>query len=100
MFRFERSATVKTAAEIPAAVQFAVQVTSYLNKRHSLNMSFGVELFGGTRLHWYFDTESLDKPVQLMRTLLEDREYSHMLDKSKSIWIDGGTKDTIVSLIA
>ena len=46
MFRFERKGMVKGAADVPAAVKFATEVTSYLNKRHSLNMKFGVELFG------------------------------------------------------
>ena len=39
MFRFERKGTVKTAADVPAAVKFAAEVTAYLNKQHSLNIS-------------------------------------------------------------
>jgi hypothetical protein len=98
MFRFERSAVAKNPADIPAAVQFATEVTSYVNKRHSLNMKFGVELFGASRVHWYFDAESLDKMNQLNTTLLQDREYSEMLNKARALWTEGGLKDTIVSL--
>jgi hypothetical protein len=100
MFRFIRIATTKSAAEIPAAMQFAAKVTSYLNRQHSLNMRFGVELFGAPSVHWYFDTESLDKSVQVAAALLQDREYCEMLDKSKALWTDGSLKDTIVSLAA
>ena len=46
MFRFERTAVVKHAAEVPAAVQFANDVTTYLNRQYKLDMKFGVELFG------------------------------------------------------
>jgi hypothetical protein len=46
MFRFERTATVRHGAEIPAAVKFAAEITEYLNKRHGLNLKYGVELFG------------------------------------------------------
>jgi len=69
MFRFERRAAVKHVADMPAAVQFAAEVTSYLNKRHSLNMKVGVELFGTGSIHWYYDLDSLDKSVQLNATL-------------------------------
>ena len=69
MFRFERTVSVKHAAEVPAAVQFASEVTTYLNKRHDLNMKFGVELFGEPRIHWYYDFESLDDSAKLDATL-------------------------------
>jgi len=73
MFRFERRAA-STRGRHAAAVQFAAEVSSYLNKRHSLNMKVGVELFGTGTIHWYYDLESLDKSVQLNATLLQDRE--------------------------
>jgi hypothetical protein len=99
MFYFERRITVKTVADMPAAVQFAIAVTSYLNKRHSLKMKTGVELFGHANLCWYFDTESLDKLTQLNATLMQDREYIQMLDRVKGLWVEGSVKDTIVTLL-
>jgi hypothetical protein len=99
MFRFERKGTVKSAADIPAAVKFATDVTSYLNKHHSLNMKFGVEMFGKARIHWYYEVESLDKAVQLNAALLQDREYAEMLNKAHGLWVEGGIKDTLVSLV-
>jgi hypothetical protein len=98
MFRFERCATVRNAADIPAAVQFASEVTAYVNKQHSLNMKFGVEIFGSPSVHWYFDGESLDKMTQVNASLLKDRDYLGMLDKVKGIWLNGSLKDTIVGL--
>ena len=100
MFRFERCATVKTASELPAAAQFAAEVTTYLNKRHSLNMKFGVEIFGDPRIHWYFDAESLDKMSQVATALMKDGDYLEMLAKVRSIWVEGTLKDTVVSLAA
>jgi len=98
MFRFERCATVRNAADIPPAVQFATEVTAYVNKRYSLNMKFGVEIFGTPCVHWYFDDESLDRMSQVNATMLKDRDYLGMLDKVKSLWLDGSLKDTIVGL--
>lgn len=100
MYHFTRTATVKNAADMPAAVQFAAEATSYLNKHHSVNMRFGVELFGAPSIHWYFDIESLDKANQLNATLLQDREYSAILNKGRALWADGGLKDTVVSQVA
>jgi hypothetical protein len=51
MFRFTRTATTKNGAGMPAAIQFGTQVCEYLNKTYSLNVTFGVELFGGATCH-------------------------------------------------
>ena len=98
MFRFERTAVVKTAAEVPAAVKFANDVTVYLNQRYNLDMKFGVELFGEPRIHWYYDLESLDDSVKLNSTLLEDADYEKILKKSEDLWVNQGMHDTIVRL--
>ena len=98
MFRFERTATVKHAAEIPAAAKFAADVTSYLNKRHDLNMKFGVELFGAPKIHWYYDLQSLDDSAKLNEVLLKDPDYEKMLRDSEELWIDESLHDTIVRL--
>lgn len=98
MFRFERTAAVKHAAEVPAAVKFAAEVTSYLNKRHDLNMKFGVELFGSPRIHWYYDLDSLDESAKLDATLLKDSDYEQMLKKNEDLWVDQSMHDTIVRL--
>jgi len=98
MFRFERTATVRHAAEIPAAVQFAAEVTSYLKKHHDLDMRFGVELFGSPRIHWYYDLDSLDESAKLDAKLLKDVDYEKMLKKTEDLWVDQSMHDTIVRL--
>ena len=98
MFRFERTAIVKQAAEVPAAVKFANDVTVFLNKRYNLEMKYGVELFGEPRIHWYYDLESLDESVKLNASLLDDAYYEKILKKSEDLWVDQGMHDTIVRL--
>jgi hypothetical protein len=100
MFRFERIATIKTAADMPAALQYGTEITSYVNKRYSLNLKFGARLFAEPSLHWYFDVDSLDKGSQLSATLLQDQEYVELLKKNRAIWVEGSLKDTIVTLVA
>lgn len=98
MFRFERRVEVKHAAEVPAALKFANEVTAYLNKRHDLGMKFGVEMFGEPTIHWYYDFESLDDSAKLNAALLKDGEYEKMLKNSEDLWIEQSTHDTVVSL--
>jgi len=57
-------------------------------------------LFGEASLHWYFDIDSLDKASQLNATFMQDHEYVEMLKKYRALWVDGGVKDFIVTLVA
>lgn len=97
MFRFMRTATAKNAATLVPALQFAAEVSSYLNRRYSLNVKFGTELFGAPRIHWQFETDSLDKLQQLNVKLLQDREYLGMIEKYKDSWVDGSLQDTVLA---
>jgi hypothetical protein len=100
MFRFERTGMVKHAADMPAALQNAAEITSYVNKRYALNSKFGVELYGKGTIHFYFDTESLDKPEHLNSQLMKDREYVELLNKASSLWVEGSLTDSVVRLLA
>ncbi len=98
MYRFIRTATVKNAALLPAALAFASQVTAHINASYSLKMRFGAEQFGGATIHWHFDAESLDQMQQLNNSLMEDRDYLALLDKYKETWLDGSLQDTLIRL--
>jgi hypothetical protein len=97
MYRFIRAATAKTGAAAPAAFQFAAEVTSYLNKRYSLNMKFGHVMFGEPTIHWHFEVESLDKLRGLNEKLMQDSEYLGILEKFKDAWLEGSLKDTVIA---
>ncbi len=97
MFRFIRTATVRYAASVPAALKFAADVTAYVNKHHDMGMKFGAELYGSPKIHWHFDVDSLDKMQQFNAKLMADREYLALLDKFKEAWVEGSVKDTLVA---
>jgi len=96
MYRFTRTATARNAAVVPAGIQFATEVTAYLNKKYDLKLRFGIELFGGSTIHWQFETDSLDKITALNAKLLQDPEYIAILQKEKEVWADGSLRDCIV----
>src|SRR5690349_6755680 len=99
MYRFIRTATVKNAAYLPSALAFASQVSAHLNSRYGVSMRFGAEQFGGAKVHWHFESDSLDKMQQLNEKLMEDREYAALLQKVQDIWAEGSMHDSLVRLV-
>jgi hypothetical protein len=99
MYRFERKITVKSVADMPAAMQFATDVTNHLNKRYDLHMRFGAENFDKIRVHWFYDFDSADKSAALGQALLQDHEYNSMLNKARGLWLEGSLEDTFVNLV-
>lgn len=99
MYRFTRTVTLKTAANTPAALKWAGEATAYLNKAYALNMKFGIEIFGAGKIHWCFDTDSLDKITAINGKMLQDGEYIGLLEKGRGLWLDGALKDTVVAIV-
>jgi hypothetical protein len=99
MYRFIRTVRTKTQANVAPALQWAGEVTTYINKTYSLGLKFGSELFGKGRIHWHFDTDSLDKITAVNAKMMQDREYLGLLEKAKALWLEGSNKDTIVLII-
>jgi len=96
MYRFTRVVTTKTVHDLAPGVQFATEVIAYVNKTYSLKMKYGVEVFGGTKIHFTWDADSLDKIMEINAKVAQDREYLGMLGKNKHLWLEGSVKDTLV----
>lgn len=99
MYRFIRSAAVKSAVDMPGALQFCNEVTSHINKTYNMSMKTGAQMFGNTRVYWFFDMNSLEEMAQLNAKLMQDRPYWEILAKAKDLWVEGSLKDTVVTMI-
>ncbi len=99
MYRFVRTVRPRTAANLAPALAWAAEVTAYVNRTYALNLKFGGELFGKGRIHWHFDTDSLDKISAVNAKMLQDREYQALLEKGKALWLEGSFKDGIVAML-
>ena len=99
MYRMIRTATVRTASKSAAAMQCAGEITAYLNKTYSLNMKFGMEIFGAGKIHWHLETDSLDKITAINAKVMQDPEYQALLEKGKDLWLEGSLKDTLVAIV-
>jgi hypothetical protein len=100
MYRFTRTAMPRTASHVPAALQMSAEVTAHMNRTYGVNMKAGIELFGRGRLHWHYEAETLDRISEVNRKLMGDTAYWALLEKYKSIWLEGSMKDTVISLTA
>ena len=99
MYRFIRTARPMTVAELAPAMQWAGEVTAYVNKTYAINLKYGVDLFGKGRIHWHFDADSLDKITGMNARMMQDRDYQGLLAKGKSLWLEGSYEDTIVAIV-
>ncbi len=98
MYRFIRSARIVSSTRMPAALQFAVEVTDYLNKQYSLDMKIGVGTLGHPIIQWHFDLDSADELATLNNKLSEDLEYLALVEKYKYSWFAKSMEDTLVNV--
>ena len=99
MYRFTRTILVKHAADIPLALKFALEVTGYLKKTYDIKMSTGAELYGETRVHWFYDFDTLDGSSQLNAKLGQDAQYLAMIAKAKDLLVEGSNQDKVVRIL-
>jgi len=97
MYRFIRSARIGNAAHMRAALQFATEVTAYLNKQCALNMKLGVGTFDQPIIQWHFELASADDLAALNEKLMADREYLALVEKYKDAWFARSMNDTLVT---
>jgi hypothetical protein len=63
-------------------------------------MKFGIEIFGAGKIHWYFDTASLDKIVAINAKMMQDHEFTGLLERAKGLWFEGDLEDTVLAQLS
>ena len=97
MYRFMRTATVKNASALVSGLKFAAEVSAHFDKKYSMDMKHGVEIFGKHTIYWHFESNSVDMMIELNAKLMQDKEYQALLEKYKDVWVEGSLKDTLVA---
>lgn len=98
MFRYSRTITVRNGASFVPALQAAIEIASYVNEVYGLKMKVGSEMFGGLKLHWFNDTDSLDAMPQFAAKVVQDKVYGELLEKLKPHVVDGSVRDRVVQV--
>jgi hypothetical protein len=100
MYRITRTAELKTASYMPKAIGFSKELVDYVNNTYpGFELSMGVEMFGAGRIHWWWQTDSLDTLQEANAKLLGDQKYWGMLETANEFWVEGSLQDTIAMVV-
>jgi hypothetical protein len=99
MFRFTRSVTLKDTGRTPMAIENSMKIVSHLKENYDLELHHGVELFGNAKLHWWFDTKSLDDITEINSKLMTDKKYLGIVREVSEHYIEGSLHDTIIKTL-
>ena len=98
MYRFVRTMTISVPSQIPAAMQFAAETTSYVNRTYGVNWKFGAQVYAEPVIHWHLDFENMDKFRDVVDRMYKDPEYWNVLQKGKGIFVEGSMKDALIRM--
>ena len=99
MFRFTRTVVLKDSSVTPKAMEVSMKIKSILKEKYDLELGHGVELFGSPRIHWWFETPSLDAVTEINAKLMGDKDYMGLVSENSPLWVEGSLQDTIVKVM-
>jgi hypothetical protein len=99
MIRFTRQLTLKNSTFVPKAMGWATEFNGWMNEKYEMDLKFGLEMFGGLTVTWYFDAENLGDIEAINQKILMDQDYWGWVEKSDGFWVDGSLKDTVVNVM-
>lgn len=99
MYRYSRAVTIKNGASMQPAMQIGADITAHMNRVYGLKMMMGTQLFSKLKIHWVFDTDSLDGMMLLSSKLAQDASYWEMMGKLKPLVLEGSVKEKVIALV-
>ena len=99
MVRFTRSGRI-VRGKFPQAMQFAKEITEFVNNKYKIQMSVYMDSFGevGT-IRWFADYADLAALEKVGNQLLVDQEYWQKINQSAELFIQGSVFDTVMRSI-
>jgi hypothetical protein len=79
------------------AMQFAAEVTSYINENWGISIIWGMEV-GGTygKVHWFANYTDMAQMEETLDRTMSDEGYRKLLADSAGLFVVGETTDTLV----
>jgi uncharacterized alpha/beta hydrolase family protein len=99
MVRWTRSAQIVMGKYLQA-VQWAKEITEFLNKKYKIQVSVYMDSFGevGT-IRWFVDYADFAAFEKLGNQLLADQEYFQKVNQATDLLIAGSVFDTVMRAI-
>jgi len=99
MIRWMRSGQV-AHPKYPQAMQWAKEITEFVNKKYRIQTSVYFETFGkvGT-IRWFTDHADFAAYEKVRNQYLADQEYWQIVNRSAELFIQGSFFDTVMQSI-
>jgi hypothetical protein len=94
--RLNRTAVVERG-KANEAMQFAAEVSSYIEDNWGIPMTWGMEI-GGTygKVHWFADYVDMAQMEQNLGHTMTDEGYQQLMAKATDLFVVGKTTDTLI----
>ena len=88
------------SGKFPQAMQWAKEITEFLNKKYKTQSSVYLDIFGewGT-IRWFADYADLAAFEKFKNQALVDQEYMKKLSQGADLFIQGSAFDTVMQTI-
>ena len=98
MVRWTRSTRIAPGKN-PQAIQWAKEMTEFINKKYSGHLSVYMDCFGevGT-LRWFEDLENLAAVEKRTQQLMADQEFLQRVNQVPTLF-QGGAFDTVMAAL-
>jgi hypothetical protein len=84
--------------KVPQAIQWAKELTEWLNKKYGGHLSVYMDCFGEyATIRWFRDYESLADLEKAVEKIITDKEYWQWAGKATDLFIEGSFTDTAMA---
>jgi len=100
MIRWTRSLRIASGKNFPQAMQWAKEITEFLNKKHKIQLSVYLDSFGeiGT-IRWFGDYADLATMEKVGNEINTDQEYWQKVIQAADLFIQESVYDTVMRAI-
>jgi len=98
MFRFQRTGRVKNAQFFIEAVQWAKEITEYINTKYpQVSLQVYTEVFSDIHtIYWHADYKDLATLESVQSQLMADQGYWAIVNKGMGCFMEGTWKDILI----
>ena len=100
MIRWTRSLRIASAKYFPQAMQWAKEITEFVNKKYKIQVSVYMDSFGenGT-IRWFCDYADLATMEKVTNQMATDQEYWQRVIQASDFIMQGSVYDTVMRAI-
>ncbi|MFX0203681.1 MAG: NIPSNAP family protein [Candidatus Hodarchaeota archaeon] len=100
MIRWTRSLRISSGKYNQQAIQWAKEITEFLNKKYKPQFSVYMDILGeGGTIRWFCDYADLATLEKVAEQIVQDQEYWQKVNQGSDFFMPGSVHDTVMSAI-